>query len=58
MADVCEGETPLIPGELIKYSIDQKSVVDANTTLRVLGSPKESIASIPGADQHTDYVIR
>ncbi|KAI4565458.1 hypothetical protein MJT46_019746 [Ovis ammon polii x Ovis aries] len=51
------GETPLIPPEIMEYSIKHSSEVDINTTLQILGSPGEKASSIPGYNR-TDSVIR
>uniref|UniRef100_H2ZC64 Exportin-4 n=1 Tax=Ciona savignyi TaxID=51511 RepID=H2ZC64_CIOSA len=57
LADECEGETPLIPPEILQHSIDQKPLVDETTTMNVLGSPQMKIGEIPGAER-TDHVVR
>uniref|UniRef100_A0A4W3H4C1 Exportin-4 n=1 Tax=Callorhinchus milii TaxID=7868 RepID=A0A4W3H4C1_CALMI len=57
LADDTQGETPLIPSEIMEYSIKHASEVDINTTLQILGSPGEKASSIPGCNQ-TDSVIR
>ncbi|XP_069125670.1 exportin-4-like isoform X1 [Argopecten irradians] len=53
-----EGETPMIPSDIMEYSISQSKTVDIPTTLKVLASPGERADSIPGADQSTDFVVR
>ena len=58
LADECDGETPLIPQEIVQYSIRQKSAINENISLRVLGSPNEKLSEISGADKSTDHVIR
>ena len=58
LTEEAEGETPMIPAEIMEFSIQQSTNVDINTTLRVLGSPADSIDTIPGASTHSDYVIR
>ncbi|XP_053312418.1 exportin-4 [Spea bombifrons] len=57
LADDTQGETPLIPPEVMEYSIKQSTEVDINTTLQILGSPGEKASSIPGCNR-TDSVIR
>ncbi|XP_044524907.1 exportin-4 [Gracilinanus agilis] len=57
LADDTQGETPLIPPEVMDYSIKQSTEVDINTTLQILGSPGEKASSIPGCNR-TDSVIR
>uniref|UniRef100_A0A8D1NZ73 Exportin-4 n=1 Tax=Sus scrofa TaxID=9823 RepID=A0A8D1NZ73_PIG len=57
LADDTQGETPLIPPEIMEYSIKHSSEVDINTTLQILGSPGEKASSIPGYNS-TDSVIR
>ncbi|XP_006832027.1 PREDICTED: exportin-4 [Chrysochloris asiatica] len=57
LADDTQGETPLIPPEIMDYSIKHSSEVDINTTLQILGSPGEKASSIPGYNR-TDSVIR
>ena len=58
LADSCEGETVLIPPQVIAYSIAQKPAIDENKTLRFLGSPKENVAQISTAQHDIDYIIR
>ncbi|XP_029458384.1 exportin-4 isoform X5 [Rhinatrema bivittatum] len=57
LADDTQGETPLIPSEIMEYSISHSTEVDINTTLQILGSPGEKASSIPGCNR-TDSVIR
>ncbi|KAJ4933592.1 hypothetical protein JOQ06_030418 [Pogonophryne albipinna] len=57
LADDCQGETPLIPSEVMEFSIKHSTEVDINTTLQILGSPGEKASSIPGCNR-TDSVIR
>ncbi|MFT7818260.1 exportin-4 isoform X1 [Arapaima gigas] len=57
LADDPQGETPLIPSEVMEYSIKNSTEVDINTTLQILGSPGEKASSIPGCNR-TDSVIR
>ncbi|XP_054273696.1 exportin-4-like [Macrosteles quadrilineatus] len=55
-----EGETALIPSEIMHYSIQQSTnnSVNIDTTLALLGSPSQSISEIPGAEQSADHVVR
>ncbi|KAG9349710.1 hypothetical protein JZ751_028158 [Albula glossodonta] len=57
LADDPQSETPLIPSEVMEYSINHSTEVDINTTLQILGSPGEKASSIPGCNR-TDSVIR
>uniref|UniRef100_A0A8C5RD43 Exportin-4 n=1 Tax=Laticauda laticaudata TaxID=8630 RepID=A0A8C5RD43_LATLA len=57
LANDTQGETPLIPPEIMEYSIKHSTEVDINTTLQILGSPGEKASSIPGYNR-TDSVIR
>ncbi|MBN3291156.1 XPO4 protein, partial [Polypterus senegalus] len=57
LADDTQGETPLIPPEIMEYSIQHSTEVDINTTLQILGSPGEKASSIPGCNR-TDSAIR
>ncbi|XP_061548860.1 exportin-4 isoform X1 [Phycodurus eques] len=57
LADDPQGETPLIPSEVMEFSVKCSAEVDMNTTLQILGSPGEKASSIPGFDR-TDSVIR
>lgn len=57
LADDAQGETPLIPSEVMEFSIKHSTEVDINTTLQILGSPGEKASSIPGCNR-TDSVIR
>ncbi|XP_012697798.1 exportin-4 [Clupea harengus] len=57
LADDPQGETPMIPAEVMEYSIKHSTEVDMNTTLQLLGSPGEKASSIPGCNR-TDSVIR
>uniref|UniRef100_A0A3B3BS37 Exportin-4 n=1 Tax=Oryzias melastigma TaxID=30732 RepID=A0A3B3BS37_ORYME len=57
LADDPQGETPLIPTEVMEFSIKHSTEVDLNTTLQILGSPGEKASSIPGFHR-TDSVIR
>ncbi|KAI3355694.1 hypothetical protein L3Q82_004295 [Scortum barcoo] len=56
LADDPQGETPLIPSEVMEFSIKHSTEVDINTTLQILGSPGEKASSIPGCNR-TDSVI-
>ncbi|GAB1608778.1 exportin-4-like [Argonauta hians] len=53
-----EGDTSMIPADIMEYSISQEPTVNQDVTLRVLGSPNERIDNIPGAEQGTDNVVR
>ncbi|CAH1799119.1 unnamed protein product, partial [Owenia fusiformis] len=53
-----EGETPMIPSEIMEHSIEQNKSIDLQTSLKVLASPGEDVATIPGADTSTDHIIR
>ncbi|AWP13536.1 Exportin-4 [Scophthalmus maximus] len=57
LADDPQGETPVIPTEVMEFSIKHSTEVDINTTLQILGSPGEKASSIPGCNR-TDSVIR
>ncbi|XP_077584626.1 exportin-4 [Stigmatopora nigra] len=57
LADDPQGETPMIPREVMEFSVKRSTEVDMNTTLQILGSPGERASSIPGCDR-TDSVIR
>ncbi|XP_076857923.1 exportin-4 [Brachyhypopomus gauderio] len=57
LADDLQGETPMIPSEVMEFSIKHAADVDINTTLQILGSPGEKATSIPGCNR-TDSVIR
>lgn len=57
LADDPQSETPLIPSEVMEFSIKHSTEVDINTTLQILGSPGEKASSIPGCNR-TDSVIR
>ncbi|KAL4233256.1 Exportin-4 [Mactra antiquata] len=58
LTEESEGETPMIPSEIMQYSIKQSTEIDLNTTLKVLASPSDDITTIPGGSTHTDNVIR
>ncbi|XP_070568372.1 exportin-4-like isoform X2 [Ptychodera flava] len=58
LADEAQGETPLIPSDIMEYSISESQNVNIDTTLRVLGSPGEKVASIPGSEETSDRVVR
>ncbi|XP_052239002.1 exportin-4-like isoform X2 [Dreissena polymorpha] len=58
LTEEAQGETPMIPGEIMRYSIQQSTEIDLNTTLKVLASPTNNIDTIPGASTHTDHAIR
>ena len=52
-----DGETALIPTEIMRYSLDKANEVNIETSLRVLASPGEPSASIPGHES-TDPVVK
>ena len=52
------GETPMIPSEIMRYSISLANKVDVNTTLKVLASPSHEASAIPGSEDHSDPVVR
>ncbi|OWF40176.1 Exportin-4 [Mizuhopecten yessoensis] len=58
LTEESEGETPMIPSDIMEYSISQSKTVDIPTTLKVLASPGERADSIPRADLNTDSVVR
>jgi hypothetical protein len=58
LTEECEGETPMIPSDIMDYSISQSKKTDLSTTLQVMASPGQSIESIPGSDISTDPVVR
>jgi hypothetical protein len=55
-----EGETALIPSEIMHYSIQQASSgqVNVETTLKLLASPTLQLVDIPGAEESSDHVVR
>ncbi|XP_041355105.1 exportin-4-like [Gigantopelta aegis] len=58
LTEESEGETPMIPSEIMEYSISQSTNINIHTTLKVLASPGEWMSSIPGSEQCTDNVVR
>jgi hypothetical protein len=52
-----EGETALIPAEVMQHSIKQAASVDLPRSLEVLASPGRPAAEIPGAES-SDHVLR
>ncbi|KAJ8315064.1 hypothetical protein KUTeg_007214 [Tegillarca granosa] len=58
LTEEAEGETPMIPTDIMQFSMGQASTVDINTTLKVLASPGERVDAIPGGIQGTDPVVR
>ncbi|XP_013778949.1 exportin-4-like [Limulus polyphemus] len=58
LAPFSEGETSLIPPDVVHYCVQQAGRVSLNTTLQVLASPSHRAADIPGVDQNTDHVVR
>ncbi|XP_012251237.1 exportin-4-like [Athalia rosae] len=55
-----EGEFPLIPSEIMRYSMEQTQhgQVNVDTTMQLLASPQNSLSDIDGAEQSADHVIR
>ncbi|OXU22639.1 hypothetical protein TSAR_013645 [Trichomalopsis sarcophagae] len=55
-----DGETPLVPADIMRYSLDQsqQGQMDLNVTLQLLASPQSNIADVNGAEQSADHVIR
>ncbi|CAB0028566.1 unnamed protein product [Trichogramma brassicae] len=55
-----DGETPLIPSEIMRYSMNQirDGSMDINVTLQLFASPQSNISDIAGAEQSADHVIR
>jgi len=47
----------LIPGEIMKYSLEQAPSVNVEASLRVLASPEQSASEVPGYES-TDTVVR
>ena len=43
-----DGETALIPSEIMRFSLDQSPHVNVETSLRVLASPSQPASEIPG----------
>ena len=58
LTDASEGETPMVPSEIMQYSIDSCKKTDIQTSLKVLSSPSNEFHTIPGADTKTDPVVR
>ena len=52
-----DGETALIPPEVMHHSIDQSASVDISKSLEVLASPGKPVSDIPGAES-SDHVVR
>ncbi|XP_071481879.1 exportin-4-like [Diadema antillarum] len=57
LADDYRGETPVIPEQIIRHSLQESQRVDADVTLKVLGSVHEDAASIPGLEK-ADQIVR
>lgn len=55
-----EGETALVPSEIMRYSMDQfkHDQVDLNVSLQLLASPRSNFSDISGADKSADHMIR
>jgi hypothetical protein len=43
-----DGETALIPSEIMRYSLDRSPQVSVETSLRVLASPSQPASDTPG----------
>lgn len=54
------GEQPMIPSEIMQYSIEQlaNGTVDITTTLKVLAAPNQCITQIPNAENVCDPLVR
>jgi len=52
-----EGETILIPPEIMQHSISQSASVDISKSLEVLSSPGKPVSDIPGYES-SDHVVR
>ncbi len=52
-----DGETALIPSEIMRFSLGQASTINVETSLRLLASPGQPSSEIPGFE-NSDYVIR
>ena len=52
-----DGETALIPPEVMHHSINQSAGVDISKSLEVLASPGKPVSEIPGAES-SDHVVR
>lgn len=54
------GEQPMVPSEIMQYSIEQLSngTVDITTSLKVLAAPSQCITQTPQADTNCDPLIR
>ncbi len=57
VADESHGETPLVPSELVDYSMQETPHIDIDTTLRLLVSPDVETSAIPGHNK-TDKLVR
>lgn len=52
-----DGETALIPPEIMQHSIGQAATVDISKSLEVLASPGKPATEIPGYES-SDHVVR
>lgn len=54
------GEQPMIPSEIMQYSIEQlaNATVDITTSLKVLAAPNQCITQTPNAENVCDPLIR
>ncbi|KAK7107901.1 hypothetical protein V1264_015733 [Littorina saxatilis] len=53
-----DGETPLIPSDIVEYSVAQSGSIDLQKTMQLLASSGQSITASADAYSHTDRVIR
>ena len=56
LADSAEGETPTIPSNVMKFSIEQAKTVDIPLTMKMLASPANKLE--PSLEHKVDSVIR
>ncbi|GFR98351.1 exportin-4 [Elysia marginata] len=56
LADSAEGETPTIPSNLMKFSIERAKAVDIPLTMKMLASPADKLD--PSLEDKVDSVIR
>ncbi|RUS87296.1 hypothetical protein EGW08_004976 [Elysia chlorotica] len=56
LADSSEGETPTIPSNVMKFSIEQAKTVDIPLTMKMLASPADKLD--PSLEHKVDSVIR
>ncbi len=58
LTEEAEGETPMIPTQVMDYSMEQAQKVNVETTLKVLASPGSEASAIQGSENSTDPVVR